>query len=153
MEPKTTLQELDQKKEWVLYVDGSTGQQYKGVGFLLERPNSMEFAYTLKYHFTVNNDESKYEAPIGGLRMTLGMNIEQLIIPGDFKVIFDHVTGSFEVKEENMKKYSTLVKSLIVRFNTTWFEKIDRRHNKKANDLSKAIAGEQISGLCLEPLS
>lgn len=95
-------------------MDGSVGQEDKGAGFILEIPNGVEFAYALKYYFVVSNNESEYEALIVGLWIALAMNIDQLIIRGDSKVVFDHVTGSFKAKEEDMKKYYTLVKSLLV---------------------------------------
>lgn len=59
-------------------------------------------------------------------------------------MVFGHVKGSFEVKEENMKKYFAQVKSLLSRFTTTWLEKVDRKHNQKANELSKAIVGKRL---------
>lgn len=49
--------------------------------------------------------------------MALSMNIEQLIIQEDSKVVFVQVTGLFEAKEENMKHYSEIerVSSLVSR--------------------------------------
>lgn len=79
-----------------------------------------------------------------GFRMALVMNIDQLIIWGDLKIVYGHITSIFEAKEDNMKKYFTLAKALALRFQNTWFEKIDRRNNKRAYELSKAISGEEI---------
>lgn len=50
---------------------------------------------------------------------------------GDYKIVFGHVTRSFGAKEDNMKKHSTIVKSLVNEFPTTWLEKIDRNDNEK----------------------
>lgn len=55
-------------------------------------------------------------------------------------MVFEHVIGSFEAKEHHMKKYAALVKGL--KEFITWSEKIDRKDNRRANKLSKAIAGE-----------
>lgn len=41
-------------------------------------------------------------------------------------------TRMFEVKEDNMKKYSTLAKMLVSQFKCTRFEKVNRRNNQKA---------------------
>lgn len=46
-----------------------------------------------------------------------------------------------------MRKYSALVKSLITGFTEKWFEKINRRHNQRVNELSQAIAREKICGI------
>lgn len=93
---------------------------------MLKILDSMEFIYASKYGFTVSSNELEYEALLGRLRLVLAMNIEKLISQGDSNIIFNHVTGSFEAKEEKMKKYSTLMKSPIAWINATWFEKIDR---------------------------
>lgn len=67
-------------------------------------------------------------------------------------IVFGQVIGSFEAKEDNMKKYSTIVKGLIEEFETTWFEKIDRKDNQKVDELPKVIAKEHIQGIWLELL-
>lgn len=79
--------------------------------------------------------------------MALAMNVEQLIIRGDSKVVFGHVSGSFEAKEPHIKRHVAIAKGLLKEFNITWFEKIDRKDNQRADKLSKAIAGEPIQGM------
>lgn len=64
VESNTKVRELDLKRAWVLYIDVSTGQQHQGAGFVLQNSDSMDFAYALKYTFTVSNNESEYEALI-----------------------------------------------------------------------------------------
>lgn len=80
MEPETKAHELDPKRAWVLYVNSSVGQQHQGVGFVLQSPKNRDFTCALKYAFIVSNNEWEYEALIGGLRMVLALNVEQLII-------------------------------------------------------------------------
>lgn len=98
----------------------------------------------LKYELTVSNNKSKHEVLIAGLRMASALNVEQLIIRGDSKVVFGQVTGSFEAKKPHMKKYAALVKGLLKGFKITWFDKIDRKDNQQTDELSKAIIGEPI---------
>lgn len=82
---------------------------------MLENSNGTEFVYALKYAFPISNNESEKELLIEGLQIVLAMNIEQLIIRGESNVVFGHVMGSFETKEDTMKKYSIIVKSLETR--------------------------------------
>lgn len=103
---------------------------------MLQSPNCREQAYALKYQFTDRNNESKYEALIEELRMALALNVEQLIIYGDSKVLFGHVTRPFEPKEDNMKKHSIIVKS-IIKFAATWFEKSTKRITEKRMSCQK----------------
>lgn len=98
----------------------------------------------LKYKFTASNNESEYEVVIAGLRLASALNVEQVIIAGDSKVVFGKVTESFEAKERHMKKYATQVKGLLKEFKITWFEKIDRKDNRQMDELSKAVAGQSF---------
>lgn len=66
------------------------------------------------------------EARLAGLRMAATMNIEQIIIRGDSKIVIGHVTRSFEAKEENIKWYYAIAKSLVAQLKATWLERIDR---------------------------
>lgn len=77
--------------------------------------------------------------------MVLAMNIEQLIFQRDLKVVFGQVMRLFEAKEDNMKKYFVLAKGFLSHSKATWFEKIDRRQNQRADKLFKAISGEEIT--------
>lgn len=138
------MQELDPENTWILYVDGSVGQQHKRAGFVLERIDWTEFSYALKYSFLVSHNESKYGAYLAGLRIALAMNIDQLIIRGNSKVVFGQVMGSFKEKEDNMKKYSVLEKELALHFKSTRLKEIDRRQNQKADDFSKSISWVEI---------
>lgn len=67
IETFSTLEQLDPKRAWVLYVDSSVSQHHKGAGFVLEDAHDIEFAYTLKYNFPVSNNELEYEAILAGL--------------------------------------------------------------------------------------
>lgn len=106
--------------------------------------DNRDFAYALKYEFTASNNELEYEALIVDLSKVSALNVEQLIIRGDSKVLFGQVTRLFEAKELHLKKYAVLVKGLLKEFKITWFEKIDRKDNRQASKLSKAIVGEPI---------
>lgn len=109
----------DPEIAWSLYIDGSTGTDHQGVGIILKSPTGIEFVYALKYYFPINNSESEYEALLSGLRMALAMNMDQLTTHGDSQIVYGHVTRTFEVREDNMKKYSTLARKFVSRFKRT----------------------------------
>lgn len=73
----------DLKTAMRLYVDGFAGKEHQGAGFVFKNPNGTELAYALKYNFHSSNNESEYEVLLAGLRMTLTINVDQLIIHGD----------------------------------------------------------------------
>lgn len=47
---------------------------------MLQSPDHRDLAYALKYKFTSSNNKSEYEALIVELRITVALNVEQLII-------------------------------------------------------------------------
>lgn len=59
--------------------------------------------------------------------MALALNVEKLIIRGDSKIVFGHVTGYFKAKEDNMKRYSTIVKGLTKEFTVSCSRKSTKR--------------------------
>lgn len=96
---------------------------------MLQSLDNRELAYALKYSFTTSNNKSEYESPHSEITHDISFKRRPTHHPSYSKVVFSHVTGSFEAKENNMKKYSTIVKGLMKEFATTWFEKIDRKDN------------------------
>lgn len=83
----------------MLYVDGSVGQEHKEAGFLLQNPIWIEFSYALIYTFSISNNEYEYEVLLARLRMTTAMNIEQLIIRGDSKIVSDMLWSPLKPKK------------------------------------------------------
>lgn len=151
------LNNLQQEKPdpivvWSLYVEGSTGKEHQGANFVPKTPTRTEFAYALKYIFHASNNKLEYEVLLVGLQMALAMNVDQLIIHGDSQIVHRHITDMFETKEENMKKYSKLAKALFSRLKKTQFEKLSRRNNQKADELSKSLFRDQILRIWLEQL-
>lgn len=97
----------------------------------------MEFVDALKYNFHVSNNELEYDALLVGLCMVLAMNMDQLIIYEDSQIIYGHITGVFEAKEDNMEKYFGLAKALISRFKPHSFKRLAEEINKKQTNFPK----------------
>lgn len=111
------LETLDPKSV-DFYVDGSAGKEHKREGFVLKSPSGMECAYARKFDFTVSNNGSEYEALLARLCMVLATNIDRFITSEDSQVVYNHVTGSFEANEDNIKTYSALANASASLFST-----------------------------------
>ncbi|KAI5676955.1 hypothetical protein M9H77_07905 [Catharanthus roseus] len=114
-------------------------------------PTGAEFVYALKYNSPVSN-KFEYEAILIGLHMALAMNVINLSYTGMQKSFTAISRECLKQKEDSMRKYSMQAKALVSRFKHTRFEKVNRRNNQKADELSKAISVERIHGIWLEPL-
>lgn len=127
------------------------GEEHQEAGFVLKNLDGAECVYTLKYNFYISNNELEYEAPVASFCMTLAMNMDQLIIHRDSQIVHRNITGMFEAKEKNKKKYSELAKALLCRFKCTDFEKLSRRNNQKAP--IQSFIGEPNPRGIVEPLA
>lgn len=68
-------------------VDGSTGEKYKGVGFIVA--------------YTVSNNEAKYEALLARFRMAQSLKIDHFCVRSDSQVVIGKVTSVFAVRGNN----------------------------------------------------
>lgn len=104
--------------------------------------------FALKYNFHPSNNELEYEALLAGVCIALRMNVDQLIIHGDSQIVHKHITGMFEVKENNIKNYSERAKELLSQFKSTDFEKVTRRNNPESRSAIQGFSwGPQPRGM------
>lgn len=105
--------ESDWAITWILNVDGSVGEEHKAAGFNLKDPNGHQFSYAMKFISPISNNEAKYEALVVGLEMAQILKITDISVGSNFEVVIGHVTGEFETREDNMKKYPNFVQHLV----------------------------------------
>lgn len=144
---------IDPKIAWHLYIDRFVGTKHQGAGFILKSSHGTKFAYTLKYYFHASNNESEYKALLAGLCIALVMNIDQLIVHRDSQIFHGHIIRMFDAKDENTRKYYEITKKLLSQFDCSDFVKVSRKNNQKVDELSKALSGDLIPEVRLEPLA
>ncbi|KAI5654153.1 hypothetical protein M9H77_31340 [Catharanthus roseus] len=79
----------------------------------------------------------KFTFPVISNEMARSLKITHLLVRSDSQVVIRQVTGDFEAKEDNMKKYFTVVLGLTSGFQQIHFEKVPRSLNTRAYNLSK----------------
>ena len=60
-------------------------------------------------------------------------------------MVIGQMNGTYEVKEERMKKYLNKVRRLIKKFNETHFIQIPREKNMEANTLAKEASISELT--------
>ncbi|GJU54404.1 reverse transcriptase domain-containing protein [Tanacetum coccineum] len=136
---------------WTLFTDGSSCVDGSGAGLILTSPEGTEFTYALRFQFTVSNNEAEYEALIAGLRIAAQMDVRNVHVNVDSKLVANQVLGTYVAKEENMIKYLEKVKSLVSGFTNFSISQIPRGKNKIADALSK-IASTSFAHLSKQVL-
>ena len=103
--------ELEEGEAWTVNIDGSSTKEMSGAGVVLVFPEKDKFEYALQLRFRATNNEVKYEALLAGLKLSKSMGIENLTVKSDSQLIIGQVKGEYEVKEDRMKRYLTVVKT------------------------------------------
>nr|XP_027088665.1 uncharacterized protein LOC113710014 [Coffea arabica] len=136
---------------WTLFVDGSSSKEGCGAGLLLTGPLGDELAYALRFDFRASNNESEYEALVAGMMIARKLGAESIEVYSDSQLIVNQVGGSYEVKEEPLRRYVAKVHELRTQFKVFTLKQVPRSQNKRADALSK-LASTSVGTLNKEVL-
>ena len=72
------------------------------------------------------------------------MEAKSILILGDSQLIMRQINGTYEAKEERMKKYLEKVLRLVKKFEKTDFVQIPREENMEADTLAKEASANEV---------
>ena len=104
---------MEGNKTWVVHVDGSSTLHTGGIRVVLKSPEADMLKHKVLLHYQTTNNEAEYEALLKGLELTKSLGAESILIQGDSQLVIGQVNGTYEAKEERMKKYLNKVRHLI----------------------------------------
>ncbi|GKB68149.1 reverse transcriptase domain-containing protein, partial [Tanacetum coccineum] len=134
--PEVPLEE-DDTKSWTLFTDGAFSPKGSGTGLVLIGPNDIEYTYALHLTFPSTNNEAGYEALLARLRIARQMNISNIEVKVDSKLVASQINENYEASKDSMIKYLAKAKEYVSRFKSFSIENIPRNMNQKADVLSK----------------
>ncbi|KAL0431954.1 UNVERIFIED_CONTAM: Ribonuclease HI [Sesamum radiatum] len=135
----------DEKKGWLLHVDGSSNASNGGAGVLLQAPDGVEVKVAARLSFLATNNEAEYEALVLGLQLALEARVKELNVCTDSQLVAMQVEGSYETRELSMVQYLGKVKELMARFDKCVVQQIPQSENEWADALSKF--GAMVAGV------
>nr|AAO37475.1 putative polyprotein [Oryza sativa Japonica Group]ABF96980.1 retrotransposon protein, putative, unclassified [Oryza sativa Japonica Group] len=152
--PASALEPEPVEQPWVLYSDDSWSHKGAGVVAVLTSPGSVPIRYAARMQFDTTNNAAEYKAILLGLKKVKALGVRRLLIRTDSKLVAGHVDKSFEAKEEGMKRYLEVVRSMEKRFVGITVEHLPRGQNEQADALAKSAAfgGPHSSGIFFEVL-
>ncbi|KAI3797126.1 hypothetical protein L1987_32378 [Smallanthus sonchifolius] len=130
-------QEVKGDSIWSLHTDGASNDEGSGAGLILVGPDQIELTYALRLDFKSSNNEAEYEALLAGLRLAQKMGVRKLHAHVDSMLVANQINGSYDAKEESMKRYLKKAQAIIKLFDECKVIHIPRSKNKKADALSK----------------
>ncbi|GAA0185114.1 hypothetical protein LIER_32402 [Lithospermum erythrorhizon] len=83
--------------EWSLHVDGARNDKGAGAGVLITGPQGITIDYALRFEFPTTNNEAEYEVMIVGLKLVKSLDITEVLVKGDSKLVIDQIQGYEEV--------------------------------------------------------
>ncbi|XP_023920910.2 uncharacterized protein LOC112032374 [Quercus suber] len=128
-------------KQWSIHTDGSSNKCAGGAGVVIKTPEGDRIECMIRLDFPTTNNEAKYEALVAGLDLAKVARAEDGIVHYDSQVIASQVNGSYECKNERMRRYLEGVKNRVSSLKVRVIQ-ISREENECANCLAKATSVE-----------
>ena len=124
---------------WIIYATYGWNQS------CFEVPEADMLKHKVRLHYQTTNNEAEYEALLKGLELTKSLGAESILIQGDSQLVIGQVNGTYEAKEERMKKYLNKVRRLIKKFSEAHFVQVPREENMEADTLAKEALVSELT--------
>ncbi|GJX82588.1 reverse transcriptase domain-containing protein [Tanacetum coccineum] len=122
---------------WTLYTDGASSNDGSEACLILTDPHRNEVTYALRFEFPIFNNEAEYEALIAGLELATRLEVTHLQVFSDSLLITNHVKGTYDAREDSMKRYLAKTQRLLENSKSFSITQIPRSKNKREDALSK----------------
>lgn len=114
-----------------------------GAGVVLSDSSGNKIKELGAYLGECTNNEAEYRALILGLNQAIEHKVSNLACFLDSELIVRQLNGIYKVKNENMKKFWTEVKSLEKHFDAITYTHVRREKNKDADKLVNEVLDAQ----------
>ncbi|GKV49513.1 hypothetical protein SLEP1_g56262 [Rubroshorea leprosula] len=130
---------------WVLYFDGAANVEGSGAGVVLIGPDGFKYEHALRFKFQTTNNAAEYEALIYGLKLAFELKVQGIQIFSNSQLVVGQVNGSYEVRDPQLGRYTSVVNRLKLRFASFQIDKIPRADNHRADELSKLASSRDFN--------
>ena len=141
--PAENTQALTDLPIWKLSVDGATNAQGSRACLILTSLEEIDIEYALRFGFQASNNEVEYEAVIAGLNLAHSLEIDQLEVCSDSKLVVRQIEDTYEAKSGRMILYLRKVRDLLKNFMVVQVRHIPRTENSRADALAKLATASQ----------
>ena len=139
------LNEMEGNKTWVVHVNGSSTLHTRGIIVVLKSLEGDKLKYKVRLQYQTANNEAEHEALLKGLELAKSSGAESILVQGDSQLVIGQVNGTYEAKEERMKKYLYKVRRVIKKFNEVHFVQVPREENIEADTIAKEALVNELT--------
>ena len=93
--------------------------------------------------FPAINNEAEYKGILTGLRLEKALEVENLLVQSDSKLVVGKILEEYEAREERMQKCLKLTKHLAQKFNKVEFVQIPKSKNIVVDEVAKLAWSEE----------
>ncbi|XP_016177887.1 uncharacterized protein LOC107620202 [Arachis ipaensis] len=143
---------------WKLHVDKASNQTSGGAGIILESPTGVIYEQSVKFEFSVSNNQAEYEALLGGLILAREVGATRIEVCSDSQIVTSQVIGNYQARYSLLQKYLERVKELSKQFEEVTVQHVPRERNTRVDLLSKLASTKPgtsnrslIQGITREP--
>jgi ribonuclease HI len=130
---------------WALYFDGSKSQGGSGAACILIDPKGKQNFLSCRIEFEFTNNTAEYEALVQGIKKSIDLNIKELKVFRDSKIIIRKVRNTIHYNFPHLRNYQQEVHRLVEHFEAFNITVIPRAKNTLADSL--VTAASRISPL------
>ena len=103
-------------------------------------------------NFPASNNEAEYEAVVAGLDLEISLSLEKIIIRSDSQLVVGQVNKEYEIRDQCMTNYVSLINLWLGSFVAWRLEHVSRSSNEKADALVAIAASLPIKETLLLPV-
>jgi len=96
------------------------------------------------------NNQAEYAGLLLGLKRAKDMDIKTLYVEGDSLLVINQMKGQYKCSSSNLFELYQEAKSLVLHFESIYFNHIYRNENKRADHLSNIAVEKYIQRLVIE---
>jgi probable phosphoglycerate mutase len=106
------------------------------IGYVIYYHNNVLIKKYKILNNALNSNYAEYKALIEGLKNAIKLNIKDLYVEGDAKIVIEQINNNCNVKSESVKPLYKEVLTLLKYFDTINFNHIYRKQNIYADSLA-----------------
>ena len=124
-------------ERWTIQTNSSLAQNRGGIGVVITTPDGEVLKYGVQLKFSATNNEAEYKGILTGLRLGKALEVENLLVQSDSKLVIRQILEEYEAREERMQKCLKLTKHLAQKFDKVEFIQIPKSKNIVVDEVAK----------------
>ena len=133
-------------------MDGASRQARASLGLQLKAPTKEIIEQAIRLNFLASNNEAEYEVSITEPNLAIFVSSEKIVIRSDHQLVVGRVNGEYEIRDQRMAKYVSLINLQQRSFAAWQLEHVPRSSNEKADALVAIAASLPIKKAVLLPV-